>query len=62
MKPDLKFDKTVARSPDFKADLIAELDTPEARSALESGINFVYLFADANGNTICRHAITSADF
>ena len=62
MKPNLQFDKTAARSPQFKADLIAKLDTPESRSALESGIDFVYLFADANGNTICRHAITSADF
>lgn len=62
MKPNLKFDKTVARSSQFKADLIAQLDTPDSRSALESGIDFVFLYADANGNTICRHAITNNDF
>lgn len=62
MKPNLQFDKTVARSSQFKADLIAQLDTPDSRSALESGIDFVFLYADANGNTICRHAITNNDF
>ena len=62
MKPNLQFYKTVARSSQFKADLIAQLDTPDSRSALESGIDFVFLYADANGNTICRHAITNNDF
>ena len=62
MKPNLQFDKTVARSSQFKTDLVTELDTPDSRSALESGIDFVFLYADADGNTICRHAITNADF
>jgi len=62
LKPSLQFDKTVARSSQFKADLVAELDTPDSRSALESGIDFVFLYADAKGDTICRHVITSADF
>jgi len=62
LKPGLQIDKAIARSDQSKADLIAQLNSPGSRSALESGIDFVYLYTDTNGNTICRHAITSADF
>ena len=62
MKPGLQFDQATARSDQFKADLVAQLDTADSRSALGSGIDFVFLYADANGNTICRHSITNADF
>ncbi len=62
LKPDWKIDKTVARSEQFKADLVTDLNSPESRSALESGIDFVFLFVDASGNTICRHKVTAADF
>ena len=34
MKPNLQFDKTAARSPKFKADLIAQLDTPDSLSLI----------------------------
>ena len=61
MKPGLVFDKAMARSDQLKTDLVAQLDTPASRSALESGIDFVFLYADANGNTICRHVISNDD-
>jgi len=62
LKPGLQIDKAVARSDQSKADLVAQLNSPGSRSALESGIDFVYLYTDANGETICRHAISNDDF
>jgi len=62
MKPGLKIDKAMAKSHQFKADLIAGLNSAESRSVLSSGIAFEFLYVDANGNDICRHSVTQEDF
>ncbi|MDB2686470.1 hypothetical protein N9Y42_04605 [Mariniblastus sp.] len=62
MKPGLQLDKAVANSVQFKTDLLAQLDTADSRSVLDSGITFEFLYVDASGNDICRHSVTRNDF
>ena len=62
MKPGLKLDKSVANSGQFKSDLVAQLNTADSKSVLDSGIGFEFLYIDAKGNEVCRHSITRDDF
>ena len=62
MKPGLQLDKAMAKSDQFKADLVSDLNSAESKSVLDSGISFEFLFIDANGENICRHLITKDDF
>lgn len=62
MKPGLQLDKAMASSYQFKADLVSQLNTPDSKSLLDSGIGFEFLYVDANGNDICRHSVTKEDF
>ena len=62
IKPGQKIDKAMANSVQSKADLVSKLNTADSKSVLDAGITFEFLYIDANGDDICRHSITKADF